>query len=84
MISLKVTLVALGVKEANIKPVQTIAAYINAIVNLYCCDQGFAIVIFEKDSRMSDSSYARQITEFKKLIAAVGVPAGSTPTHRKS
>lgn len=79
MISLKVTLVTLGVKEANIKPVQTVAACINAIVNLHCCDQGFAMVIFEKGSRMSDTSYARQIAEFKKLVAAVGVPASLLP-----
>ena len=37
------------------------------------------MVIFDKESRMSDKFYIKQVAEFKKKVIAAGVPAPLLP-----
>ena len=79
MLSLRITLGKLDVKEVKIKTVKTIEGCVDAVLDLYRNDQGFAMVIFEKESRMSDTFYIKQVAEFKKKVTAAGVPVPLLP-----
>ena len=66
-------------QKVNIKTVTTFEGCVDAVLDFHCKDQGFAMVMFEKESRMSDTFYIKQVAEFKKKVTAAGVPVPLLP-----